>query len=134
MAHSNNKVSSSIKEFEGSNTEEFEESGSEEFEGNDSEEFEESGSEEFKGNGSENFEGSSTEVSKACKFGKSGNTNIDNFILEKKLKWIPYDKFKNVEYLDKGRFGTIYKAWWLNGCREVVLKCHKNLSENLNEF
>ncbi|EXX61485.1 Sps1p [Rhizophagus irregularis DAOM 197198w] len=61
---------------------------------------------------------------------------MDNFILEKKLKWIPYDKFKNIEYLDKGGFGTIYKANWLinNEDKEVVLKCHDNLSENLNEF
>ncbi|GET52769.1 kinase-like domain-containing protein [Rhizophagus irregularis DAOM 181602=DAOM 197198] len=70
------------------------------------------------------------------KFGKSGNTVLDNFIFEKKLKWIPYDKFKNVEYLDKGGFGTIYKAIWFydNEDNEVVLKLHNNLSENLNEF
>ncbi|UZO00722.1 uncharacterized protein OCT59_011841 [Rhizophagus irregularis] len=61
---------------------------------------------------------------------------MDNFILEKKFKWIPYDKFKNVEYLDKGGFGTIYKAIWFynNKDNEVILKCHINLSENLNEF
>ncbi|UZO03629.1 uncharacterized protein OCT59_024033 [Rhizophagus irregularis] len=61
---------------------------------------------------------------------------MDNFIFEKKLKWIPYDKFKNVEYLDKGRFGTIYKATWFydNKDNEVILKLHNNLSENLNEF
>ncbi|PKC55875.1 hypothetical protein RhiirA1_474864, partial [Rhizophagus irregularis] len=61
---------------------------------------------------------------------------MDNFILEKKLKWIPCDKFKNVIYLDKGGFGTIYKAIWLNNNedKEVILKCHDNLSENLNEF
>uniref|UniRef100_U9TK11 Protein kinase domain-containing protein n=1 Tax=Rhizophagus irregularis (strain DAOM 181602 / DAOM 197198 / MUCL 43194) TaxID=747089 RepID=U9TK11_RHIID len=35
-----------------------------------------------------------------------------------------------------GGFGTIYKAIWLknNGSKEVILKCHKNLNENLNEF
>jgi hypothetical protein len=55
--------------------------------------------------------------------------------LEKKLKWIPYDKFKNIEYLDKGGFGTIYKAIWFHDDDiEVILKCHNNLSENLNEF
>jgi hypothetical protein len=53
--------------------------------------------------------------------------------LKKRLKWIPYDKFKNIEYLDKGGFGTIYKATWLED-NEVILKCHNNLSENLNEF
>ncbi|GBC31090.1 kinase-like domain-containing protein [Rhizophagus irregularis DAOM 181602=DAOM 197198] len=69
-------------------------------------------------------------------FGQSGNKIIDEFILEKELKWIPYDKFKNVEYLNKGGCGTIYKAIWPNndGDREVILKCHNNLNENLNEF
>jgi hypothetical protein len=39
---------------------------------------------------------------------------LNKFISEKNLKWIPYNKFKNVEYLDKGGFGTIYKAIWLD--------------------
>ncbi|POG75338.1 kinase-like domain-containing protein, partial [Rhizophagus irregularis DAOM 181602=DAOM 197198] len=70
-------------------------------------------------------------------FGKSGNTIIDDFILENKLRWIPYNKFKNVEYLNEGGFGTIYKAIWLKNNedeKEVILKCHKNLNENLSEF
>ncbi|PKY18614.1 kinase-like protein [Rhizophagus irregularis] len=60
----------------------------------------------------------------------------DDFILEKELRWIPYNKFKNVEYLNEGGFGTIYKAIWLKniGDEEVILKCHKNLNDNLNEF
>ena len=57
---------------------------------------------------------------------------MDNFILEKNLKWIPYDGFKNVKYLDKGGFGTIYKAIYRNN--EVILKCPSNLNENLDEF
>ncbi|POG77171.1 kinase-like domain-containing protein [Rhizophagus irregularis DAOM 181602=DAOM 197198] len=76
------------------------------------------------------------------KFGKSGNAIIDDFILEKTLRWIPYNKFKNVEHLSEGGFGTIYRAIWLknNGDKEdeedeeVILKCPKNLNENLNEF
>ncbi|PKC50900.1 hypothetical protein RhiirA1_485064, partial [Rhizophagus irregularis] len=71
-------------------------------------------------------------------FGKSGNKIIDDFILEKKLRWIPYNKFKNVVYLNEGGFGTIYKAIWLKNNDdddvEVIPKCHKNLNENLNEF
>ncbi|POG71962.1 kinase-like domain-containing protein, partial [Rhizophagus irregularis DAOM 181602=DAOM 197198] len=70
-------------------------------------------------------------------YGKSGNKIIDEFILEKKLRWIPYSKFKNVEYLNEGGFGTIYKAIWLKNDGnniEVILKCHNNLNENLNEF
>ncbi|CAB5375159.1 unnamed protein product [Rhizophagus irregularis] len=48
---------------------------------------------------------------------------------------MPYNKFKNVEYLNEGGFGTIYKANWSNEAdEEVILKCHKNLNENLNEF
>ncbi|GET54225.1 kinase-like domain-containing protein [Rhizophagus irregularis DAOM 181602=DAOM 197198] len=69
-------------------------------------------------------------------FGKSGNAIIDDFILKNGLKWIPYNKFEYVEYLSEGGFGTIYKAIWLNDNEddEVILKCHKNLSENLSEF
>ncbi|GBB85336.1 hypothetical protein RclHR1_01190012 [Rhizophagus clarus] len=66
-------------------------------------------------------------------FGESENEILDKFILERRLKWIPYDKFKNVEYLDKGGFGIIYKAIWLksSGEKEVVaLKCLSNLNEN----
>jgi serine/threonine protein kinase len=59
---------------------------------------------------------------------------MDEFILEKKFKWIPYNRFKNVEYFDKGGFSTIYKAIWLDNNKEVVLKCYNNLNENLNEF
>ncbi|RGB28678.1 kinase-like domain-containing protein [Rhizophagus diaphanus] len=70
------------------------------------------------------------------KFGKSENTVLDNFIFERNLKWIPYDKFENVKYLDKGGFGTIFKASWFynNKDNEVILKLSNNLSENLNEF
>ncbi|PKY62101.1 hypothetical protein RhiirA4_488006 [Rhizophagus irregularis] len=74
------------------------------------------------------------------RFGKSGNATIDDFILKNGLKWIPYNEFKNVEYLSEGGFGTIYKAViWLHvgefeNAIHVILKCHKNLSENLNEF
>jgi len=28
------------------------------------------------------------------------------------LVWIEYDDFKNVEYLAKGGFGTVFKAIW----------------------
>jgi hypothetical protein len=70
------------------------------------------------------------------RFGKSGNEIMDNFISGKHLKWFPYNKFKNIEYLDKGGFGTIYKAILLDnyGDKKVVLKCLNSLNENLNEF
>ncbi|CAB4474409.1 unnamed protein product [Rhizophagus irregularis] len=69
-------------------------------------------------------------------FGNSGNAILNKFIFEKRLKWIPHDKLKNIEYLDKGGFGTVYKAIWLNEKqnKEVVLKCLNNLNENLNVF
>jgi hypothetical protein len=57
---------------------------------------------------------------------------MDEFINEKGLKWIPYNLFKNVEYLNKGGFGIIYKA--ILNEKGVVLKCHNNLNTNLNEF
>ncbi|RIA90192.1 kinase-like domain-containing protein [Glomus cerebriforme] len=54
----------------------------------------------------------------------SGNSDIDKLIQESQLnaknkneilEWIEYDKFKNVEYISKGGFGTIYKAIWSEG-------------------
>ncbi len=63
------------------------------------------------------------------------------------LEWIPYNKFKNIEYFDKGGFSTIYRAIWLDGPftswpndekqfrdsnKEVTLKS-LNKSSNLNE-
>ncbi|CAG8757791.1 24363_t:CDS:2 [Cetraspora pellucida] len=56
----------------------------------------------------------------------SGNKLIDNFIEStqtfyrnckhnKKLEFIPYDQFINIEYLAKGGFSKIYKATWVDG-------------------
>ncbi|CAB4422508.1 unnamed protein product [Rhizophagus irregularis] len=50
------------------------------------------------------------------------------------LKWVPYNKFNNVEYLDKGGFGTIYKAIWKERNKVVVLKSLNNMNENSNDF
>ena len=64
------------------------------------------------------------------------------------LEWIPYDRFKNIEYLSEGGFGTVYKAIWIDGAiyswnnrqnkwnryyddAKVVLKCLKD-SQNLD--
>ena len=87
----------------------------------------------------------------------SGNEFIDKFIQESQLKvqnnkqvleWIPYNRFENIEYFDKGGFSTIYNAIWLDGPinywsynekkwirfneKTVVLKS-LNKSSNLNE-
>src|SRR6266487_2452314 len=74
----------------------------------------------------------------------SGNEFIDKFIKEtqkkgskKQLEWISYNKFKDIEYLDKGGFSIIYKAIWLDNNKAVVLKSINNFnnsSKNLNEF
>ena len=54
----------------------------------------------------------------------SENEFIDKFIQESQLnaqytnqilEWVPYNRFKNIEYFDKGGFSTIYKAIWLDG-------------------
>ncbi|PKK55388.1 hypothetical protein RhiirC2_802527, partial [Rhizophagus irregularis] len=68
-------------------------------------------------------------------FGESENVILNEFISEKKLKWVPYNKFNNVEYLDKGGFGTLYKAIWKDRMNKVVvLKCLNNMNENSNDF
>src|SRR4051794_26341784 len=54
----------------------------------------------------------------------SENKYIDKFIQETQLntknrheflEWIPYNRLKNVKYLAKGGFSTVYKATWLDG-------------------
>ncbi|CAG8513409.1 15512_t:CDS:2, partial [Racocetra fulgida] len=55
----------------------------------------------------------------------SGNKLIDDFIEltqtfrnctnRKKLEFIPYKQFTNIEYLAKGGFSVIYKATWVDG-------------------
>ncbi|CAG8777421.1 12446_t:CDS:1, partial [Racocetra fulgida] len=56
----------------------------------------------------------------------SGNKLIDDFIEstqtfyrrcrhDKKLEFIPYKQFTNIEYLAKGGFSVIYKATWIDG-------------------
>ena len=54
----------------------------------------------------------------------SGNKDIDKFIQDTQLsaethsnvlEWIPYNKFRNVEYIAKGGFGKVYKANWTDG-------------------
>ncbi|UZO18077.1 uncharacterized protein OCT59_009398 [Rhizophagus irregularis] len=51
----------------------------------------------------------------------SGNDVIDNFIRhtltrkEGRMEFVPYEKFKDVEYIAEGGFSKIYKATWING-------------------
>jgi hypothetical protein len=57
-------------------------------------------------------------------FKSSGNKIIDDFIrytqsnLAKggiKLEFVPYDQFKNIEFIAEGGFSKIYKATWIDG-------------------
>ncbi|RHZ60301.1 hypothetical protein Glove_355g70 [Diversispora epigaea] len=54
----------------------------------------------------------------------SGNKDIDEIIQESQsncinylsfIEWIPYSKFENIKYIDKGGFGKIYSATWKEG-------------------
>ncbi len=55
---------------------------------------------------------------------KCGNEEIAKFLYECRLdrkwyydnyiRWIPFDKFKNTEYLGKGGFGEVHQAIWIN--------------------
>ncbi|GES80308.1 kinase-like domain-containing protein [Rhizophagus clarus] len=69
------------------------------------------------------------------RFGRSKNAILDKFISENNLKWIPFNKFKNIECLDERGFNTIYKAIWeyKHENKEVVLKYANNLNENLDK-
>src|SRR6266545_2209448 len=81
---------------------------------------------------------------------KCGNEEIAKFLYECRLnaknhnnyiQWIPFDEFKNIEYLAKGGFGEVHKATWINGDynkyemkykeREVVLKRIYNSNDKI---
>ncbi|RHZ84574.1 hypothetical protein Glove_79g140 [Diversispora epigaea] len=92
----------------------------------------------------------------------SGNKDVDAIIQESQsncttidvVEWIPYSKFEDIKYIDKGGFGKIYSAIWKEGriCRwniqqkkwermgewKVALKSLNNsqniTTEFLNEF
>ncbi|POG78606.1 kinase-like domain-containing protein [Rhizophagus irregularis DAOM 181602=DAOM 197198] len=86
----------------------------------------------------------------------SGNHDVDEFIQKAQLKaknfgqaieWIKYDKFKDVEYLAKGGFGTTFEAVWKDGpwhgyldeleregATEVALKCLHNSQDITADF
>jgi hypothetical protein len=55
----------------------------------------------------------------------SGNNDIDIFIqnsqlsahndVKQALEWIPYDRFYDIKYITKDKFGIVYKANWIDG-------------------
>ena len=67
----------------------------------------------------------------------SGNEVIDNFIkyTNRKIKFIPYCEFEDVEFIAEGGFSKIYKATWTSSTSQnmmiVVLK-ELNNSKNID--
>ena len=71
---------------------------------------------------------------------KCGNEEIAKFLYECRLNakhhnnyilWIPFDEFKNIEYLAKGDFGEVYKATCIDGDQEAVLGRIHNSNDNI---
>src|SRR5439155_1000076 len=73
---------------------------------------------------------------------KCGNEEIAKFLYGCKLnsygndyiRWIPFDEFRNIEYLAKGGFGEIHRATWVDcvyGEKDVVLKRIYNCSNKI---
>ena len=78
---------------------------------------------------------------------KYGNEKIARFLYDSKLnrkkyyyeyvRWIPFNEFENIEYLAKGGFGEVYKAWidyYCGGKREVVLKRIYNSGDKISDI
>jgi hypothetical protein len=73
-------------------------------------------------------------------FKPSGSKVIDDFIrytqinlvkYKGKMEFVPYEQFKNVEFIAEGGFSKIYKATWIDGPIDWYDK--KNLSRSPNE-
>ncbi len=72
---------------------------------------------------------------------KCGNEEIAKFLYECRLdkkwyyddyiRWIPFDKFKNIEYLAKSSFGEVHQATWIDKDREVVLERIHNSNDKI---
>ncbi len=79
---------------------------------------------------------------------KCENEEIAKFLYECRLnrkqyyiRWIPFNEFKNIEYLIKGGLGEVYKAIWVNsyydrvymkyGDQEVVLERIHNSNDKI---
>jgi len=68
---------------------------------------------------------------------KCGNREIAKFLYECRLnrgwyyiQWIPFDEFKNIEYLAKGGFSEVHEATWIGG-QEVVLERIHNSNDKI---
>ena len=76
---------------------------------------------------------------------KCGNREIAKFLYECRLnrgwyhnyiRWIPFDEFKNIEYLAKSGFDEVHEATWIDGSQdygdqEVVLERIHNSNDKI---
>jgi hypothetical protein len=72
---------------------------------------------------------------------KCGNEEIAKFLYECRLdrkwyyddyiRWIPFGKFKNIEYLAKCDFGEVHKATWIGRDQEVILERIYNSNDKI---
>ena len=55
----------------------------------------------------------------------SGNKVVDDFIIFTQInsylevgimEFVPYNQFKNIEFIAEGGFSKVYKATWIDGC------------------
>ncbi|CAJ0837887.1 7285_t:CDS:2 [Entrophospora sp. SA101] len=68
----------------------------------------------------------------------SGNDKLDNFIQQTQLenpdqdyhlKWIPFENFSEVKFLEKGGFSTVFSAIWLDKTDQVWCEYKKKFIE-----
>ncbi|RIB24094.1 kinase-like domain-containing protein, partial [Gigaspora rosea] len=73
----------------------------------------------------------------------SGNKNIDDCMkafqlrtwrYEDLIEWIPFDRLSVVEEIGKGRFCSVYKAFWLDGIRREVEKINDDSYKRAREI
>ncbi len=78
---------------------------------------------------------------KARKLVQSGNKTIDDFIKFTqtnrtiscgKMKFVPYDKFKDLEFIAEGGFSKVYKATWINASSKYKTVALKKLNNSKN--
>jgi hypothetical protein len=76
-----------------------------------------------------------------ARFKPSGNKIIDDFIRhtqinlikrQGKMEFVPYNQFKNIEFIAEGGFSKIYKATWVDGPIEQRSFNRKNILRSPN--
>uniref|UniRef100_U9SYZ9 Protein kinase domain-containing protein n=1 Tax=Rhizophagus irregularis (strain DAOM 181602 / DAOM 197198 / MUCL 43194) TaxID=747089 RepID=U9SYZ9_RHIID len=75
----------------------------------------------------------------------SGNKVIDDIIINTRvdfvkgeiyrvLEFVPYDQFKNIEFIAEGGFSKIYKAIWVDGPIDEYYDSHSNTIVRNNNY